>query len=138
MERQHPLSPAQPEVVSTDHALLVVWGEYAQEIGLVQGLEVIPIPQQTRYHRPQTKLLELLVATLAGCEYLRDLNEGPHPICQGPGGGPSLGTAHLGALQQRQSNTAGLFGGDDPGRTSCARSSEPAVYRPRGVAGRPG
>lgn len=82
MEQQHPLSSAQPEVASTDHAMLVVWGEYAQEIGLIQALEAIPIPQQTRHHRPQTKLLELLVATLAGCEYLQDLNKGAHPIAK--------------------------------------------------------
>jgi hypothetical protein len=82
MERQYPLISAQPEVGSTDHAMLVVWGEYAQEIGLVQALEAVPIPQRTRRHCPQTKLLELMVATLAGCAYLQDLNEGPHPIAK--------------------------------------------------------
>jgi hypothetical protein len=80
VEPQRRPTPVQPEVGHTDHAMLVMWGEYAQEIGLVPSLEAIPIPQRTRQHGPQTKLLELLVATLAGCEYLQDLNTGPHPI----------------------------------------------------------
>ena len=42
----------------------------------------VPIDQKTRTFTPQTKLLELLVGTLAGIEYLRDLNDGPHPVAK--------------------------------------------------------
>jgi hypothetical protein len=34
----------QPVVTRTDHAMLVVWGEYGHKIGLVRGLQGIRIP----------------------------------------------------------------------------------------------
>lgn len=67
-------------VVSTDHALLVVWGLFAQDLGLIAKLETVPIPQRKREHTPQTKLIEFLVGILAGIEYLQDLNKGDHPL----------------------------------------------------------
>jgi len=70
----------QPVVTCTDHAMLVVWGEFAHKTGLVQALKGIDIPQKTYDHTPQTKLIEFLVSTLAGCAHLKDLDEGHHPI----------------------------------------------------------
>ncbi len=64
----------------TNHALLVVWGHFAQRIGLLKALEETPIPQRKRVHTPQTKLLEFLVAILGGCAYLKDISHGPHPL----------------------------------------------------------
>jgi hypothetical protein len=64
----------------TAHAMLVPWGMFARHIGLIQGLEGIPIPQRTRDHTPQGKLLEFLVAILSGCPYLQDISGGPHPL----------------------------------------------------------
>jgi len=69
-----------PKVTRTAHAMLVPWGLFARHIGLVQGLEGIPIPQRTREHTPQGKLLEFLVAILGGCSYLQDISGGPHPL----------------------------------------------------------
>jgi hypothetical protein len=66
----------------THHAMLVPWGLYAQQIGLVERIHSVPIPQQTRDHAPQSKLLELFVATLGGCPYLRDISQGPNPLDQ--------------------------------------------------------
>src|SRR5262249_32469920 len=43
-------------------------------------LETVPIPQKTREHRPQTKLLQFLVGILAGLDYLQDFNLGPRPL----------------------------------------------------------
>ena len=64
----------------TDHALLVVWGLYAQHLGLLEKLDGVPVAQQSREHTPQTKIIEFLVGILAGIEYLQDLNKGSHPI----------------------------------------------------------
>ena len=43
-----------PAGVLTNHALLVVWGHFAQRIGLVKRMTEIPIDQRTRDHTPQT------------------------------------------------------------------------------------
>src|SRR5437773_3186703 len=71
---------AGPEVRYTDHALLVVWGQFAREFGLVEELMKVPIAQKTVAHAPQTKLVQLLVATLAGTAHLQEMAEGPHPL----------------------------------------------------------
>jgi len=72
--------PDTPVRTLTNHAMLIVWGYFAQQIGLVKGLEAIPIPQRKRDHTPQTKLIEFLVAILGGCAYLKDISHGPHPL----------------------------------------------------------
>ena len=56
----------------TEHALLVLLGQYAQHLGLIQALMDVPIHQQTCTHRPQAKILEFLVAILAGLPHLED------------------------------------------------------------------
>jgi len=65
---------------TTDHALLVLLGEYARHIGLIERLQAVPIDQRTRNHTPQSKLIELLVGILGGLEHLEDLNQGPQPL----------------------------------------------------------
>lgn len=64
----------------TQHAMLVAWGCYAQQIGLVQQLNAIPFKQKCYTHRPQTKVLEFLVGHLAGLKYLSDLSLAAHPL----------------------------------------------------------
>jgi hypothetical protein len=68
--------------IHTQHALLVAWGEYAQQIGLTEALGQVPLAQKKRSHTPQTKVLELLVATLAGLSYLEDISRSAHPLDQ--------------------------------------------------------
>lgn len=65
---------------TTDHAWLVLLGEYAQQIGLIDRLAGVPIDQRTREYTPQTKLIQSLVGVLAGLEYLQDFNDGPQPL----------------------------------------------------------
>ena len=65
---------------TTDHAWLVLLGEYAQQIGLIDRLAGVPIEQRTREYTPQTKLIQSLVGVLAGLEYLQDFNDGPQPL----------------------------------------------------------
>lgn len=80
MSRQSDRAEGEHAASRTAHAMLVVWGLFAQEIGLVQNLEGVPIPQRKRDHAPQTKLIEFLVATLSGCKYLQDISHGTHPL----------------------------------------------------------
>lgn len=75
-----PGAPAQP----TQHAMLVVWGHFAQTLALPSHLATVPVPEKTVQHTPQAKLLTVLLGILAGNEYLRDLSHGPAPICRDP------------------------------------------------------
>jgi hypothetical protein len=64
----------------TDHALLVLLGQFACHLGLVDLLEAVPIVQKTVDHRPQTKLIQFLIGILAGLDYLQDFNDAPDPL----------------------------------------------------------
>ena len=68
---------------TTDHAWLIVLGYVAQALGLVTGLERVPIKQRKgRGCGPQTKLIEFLAGILGGIEYLQDLNKSDNPIAK--------------------------------------------------------
>jgi hypothetical protein len=73
-------SPEESAERLTQHAMLTLWGLYAQQMGLVQGLEQVALSQKTREHRPQTKVIEFLVAILAGLPHLQDLSRAAHPL----------------------------------------------------------
>jgi len=66
--------------VTTDHAWLVLLGQFAQRLGLITALEQVPIPQRTRDHTPQTKLIQFFIGILAGLAYLQDFNDAPDPL----------------------------------------------------------
>ncbi len=63
----------------TQHGLMVAWGQFAQHIGLIEGLMHVPVPQKMIRHAPQKKLLEFQMAILVGVEYLQDINAGAWP-----------------------------------------------------------
>jgi hypothetical protein len=70
---------------TTDHAWLVVLGHLAQVLGLVAGLEGVPLGQRKgAKHTPQSKVIEFLVGILGGIDYLQDLNLGARPIVSDP------------------------------------------------------
>jgi hypothetical protein len=48
----------------TQHALLVPWGQFAREIGLLSGMEAIQLNQKVYEHTPQANVIEFLVAIL--------------------------------------------------------------------------
>jgi hypothetical protein len=75
-------SPKDAQTTLTQHAMLVVWGLYAQQIGLIDRLMQIKLRQKNRDHQPQTKLLEFFVAMLAGLPYLKDISRSAHPLDQ--------------------------------------------------------
>jgi len=70
------------ETETTQHALLVAWGEYGQVIGVPAGLAQVTLRQQTREHTPHSKVKELLVATMGGLPYLQDISRSAHPVDQ--------------------------------------------------------
>jgi hypothetical protein len=61
-------SLASADAPITDHALLVVLGQFAQHLGLLTLLKAVPIDQKKVQHAPQDKLIEFLVAILAGVQ----------------------------------------------------------------------
>jgi primosomal protein N'' len=64
--------------------MLLIWGLYARQIGLVQTIQQVKLKQKTRTHQPQTKVLEFLVAILAGLPHLKDISRAAHPLDQDP------------------------------------------------------
>jgi hypothetical protein len=64
----------------TQHALLIPWGHFAREIGLIPGLEAVKLNQKAYEHTPQSKLIEFLVAILSGAKYLQDISHAAHPL----------------------------------------------------------
>jgi hypothetical protein len=67
-------------VANTAHGMLVAFGEFLQQHGLMERLMRVPVKQKTRVFAPQTKLVEFLAGIMSGLEHLGDLNDGPHPI----------------------------------------------------------
>ncbi len=68
----------------TQHGLLVCWGHFAQELGLLDHLQAVPIPQKTVTHAPAAKLTTLFMGLLSGIEYLTDLTHAPAPLYHDP------------------------------------------------------
>jgi hypothetical protein len=70
------------QVQETQHALLIPWGQFAQEIGLIAAIEAVKLKQKTYEHTPQTKVLEFLVAILSGGMHPQDISRAAHPLDQ--------------------------------------------------------
>jgi len=62
--------------------MLVAFGEFLEQHGLIDRLMKVPIPQRTRTFAPQTKLVEFLAGIMSGSEHLEDLNDGPRPLAK--------------------------------------------------------
>lgn len=60
--------------------MLVVWGQFAHCLGLIQAIEQVSLSQKTVDHSPQSKVLEFLVAILGGLEYLKDISLSARPL----------------------------------------------------------
>jgi hypothetical protein len=71
-------------VANTEHGLLVAFGEFMQQHGLIERLMQVPVKQKTRTFAPQSKLVELLAGIMSGMEHLADLNDGPQPLAKDP------------------------------------------------------
>lgn len=75
------MSEKQPDTL-THHAMLVAWGQFAQNIGLIETIETVALHQKKVEHSPHSKVLEFFVAILAGLPHLQDLSRSAHPIDQ--------------------------------------------------------
>ena len=74
------MSDTEEHIQQTQHAFLVAWGEFAQEQGLVRRIDAVKLRQKNYHHRPQTKVLEFLVAMLGGMKQLQDISLAAHPL----------------------------------------------------------
>ncbi len=67
-------------VQHTQHGFLVVWGWFAEHIGLIRQLQGVALAQKRYRHTPQSKVLEFLVGILAGLQHLQDISLAAHPL----------------------------------------------------------
>src|SRR5213082_43937 len=74
------MSNSEQQRQDTQHAFLVAWGWFAEHIGLINKLQGVSLKQKSYHHRPQTKVLEFLVAILAGLPHLQDISLAAHPL----------------------------------------------------------
>jgi hypothetical protein len=74
------MSSEKTEVQHTQHAFLVAWGCFAEYIGLIRNLQAVSLKQKRYHHTPQGKVLEFLVAILAGLKHLQDISLSAHPL----------------------------------------------------------
>jgi hypothetical protein len=74
------MSSNEVEISQTQHAFLVAWGQFAQEIGLIDAIEAVKLKQKKYTHTPQRKILEFFLAHLAGLKHLQDISLSAHPL----------------------------------------------------------
>lgn len=72
--------PSEGSSTNTEHGLLVAFGEFLRQHGLLERLRLVPVPQKTQGLTPQDKLIEFLAGIMSGIEHLQDLNYGPQPL----------------------------------------------------------
>jgi hypothetical protein len=66
----------------TPHGMLVAFGEFLRQYGLVEKMMQVPIRQKTRTFTPQSKLVEFMVGIMSGVERLQDLSDGAQPVAK--------------------------------------------------------
>jgi hypothetical protein len=64
----------------TEHGLLVAYGRFARQIGLVDAIEQIPIEMKTVVHSPADKVVELLCHILMGGMHINEVGKSAHPL----------------------------------------------------------
>ena len=74
------MNNSETHIQETQHAFLVAWGWFAEHIGLIQKLQALPFKQKHYHHWPQSKVLEFLVAILAGLKHLQEISLAAHPL----------------------------------------------------------
>jgi hypothetical protein len=67
-------------LVETEHGLLVAYGRFAQQTGLIDAFERLPYKMKTVEHGPEDKAAELLAHILAGGMHMNELAKNAHPL----------------------------------------------------------
>lgn len=70
----------QQTLVETEHALLIGYGRFAEQTGLIEALERLPFKMKTVEHSPEDKAAELLAHILAGGMHVNGLSKSAHPL----------------------------------------------------------
>jgi hypothetical protein len=87
------MSSDENEVQHTQHAFLVAWGWFGEHVGLIRQFLAVPLRQKRYHHTPQSKVLEFLVAILAGLKHLQDISLSAHPLDKDPAVAQAWGQA---------------------------------------------
>lgn len=66
----------------TEHALLVAYARFAEQIGLISAIEQVPFEMKTITHSPADKVVELLSHILTGGMHINELAKSAHPLVQ--------------------------------------------------------
>jgi hypothetical protein len=74
------MSNQERSIEQTQHAFLVVWGRFAKQMGLLAEIKAVKLSQKKYHYEPQTKVVEFLVATLAGLKPLQEISLAAHPL----------------------------------------------------------
>jgi hypothetical protein len=73
-------SSLEETAINTQHGMLVAFGEFLSQHGVLDGLMKVRVDQRRRKYAPQTKLVEFLATIMSGSERLEDMNAGSHPL----------------------------------------------------------
>jgi len=67
-------------VVETEHARLIAYGRFAEQVGLLAALAPVPVAMKTVEHSPGEQTAESLAPVLAGGMHVDELATSPHPL----------------------------------------------------------
>jgi len=74
------MSNEETQIQDTQHAFLVAWGWFGEQIGLIKGIDAVELAQKNYIHSPQAKVKEFFVGILAGIKHLQDISHSAHPL----------------------------------------------------------
>lgn len=74
------MSSEETQIQDTQHAFLVVWGWFGEQIGFIKGIDEVELAQKNYIHSPQAKVKEFFVGILAGIKHLQDISHSAHPL----------------------------------------------------------
>jgi len=132
------MSNSETLIQHTQHAFLVAWGWFAEHLGLIQQLQALSLKQKHYHHWPQTKVLEFLVAILAGLQHLQEISLAAHPLDKDQAVAQAWGQAAeaiLAALtdESERMTAATLFRAIGAARDHQASYNAAAVYKETGL-----
>lgn len=68
--------------MATEHAMLVPYGRFAQQVGLIEAVERVLFGMKTYVHSPADKVIELFAHISAGGMHVNELARSAHPLVQ--------------------------------------------------------